>query len=196
MDACAICDESLVKSQRAICGCKHMFHDACLDGWATACTSRKLPLSCPLCRRPCTTRVVDLTDAIEVLDDVAVVDLTDAIYVLDDVVVVDGCNASSHKVNIIDASGDEDTPGGAAAVQGIARGRRAHGSASSAASSAASAASSAVSSAASSAASSADSSAASSAAGQGNFQVAANEPAAMRPRRQRRLPEFYIPSTI
>ena len=109
MDACAICDESLVNSQRAICGCEHMFHDAYLDGWATACASRKLPLSCPLCRRPCATRVIDLTDAIDVLDDV---------------VLVDTSKAGSREVNIIDARGDEGTSGSATAVQGAARGWR------------------------------------------------------------------------
>ena len=65
MDTCAICDEPLARSQRAICGCEHVFHDACLDEWAAACVGRKVALSCPLCRRPCAAHVIDLTDVLD-----------------------------------------------------------------------------------------------------------------------------------
>ena len=75
MDTCAICDEPLARSQRAICGCEHVFHDACLDEWAAACVGRKVALSCPLCRRPCAAHVIDLTDVLdndEVIENVRV----------------------------------------------------------------------------------------------------------------------------
>ena len=36
--------------EEEVVGCRHRFHSACLDAWASKCEEKKLPATCPTCR--------------------------------------------------------------------------------------------------------------------------------------------------
>lgn len=50
---CAIClDDFATGDKLRILGCKHLFHQPCVDKWANAACDMSRPVSCPMCNCP------------------------------------------------------------------------------------------------------------------------------------------------